>query len=39
VEDVCYEIRRAEACVDWADHHILFSRPITTRELKFVEEI
>jgi hypothetical protein len=23
VEDMCYEIRRAEACVDKADHHTL----------------
>jgi hypothetical protein len=23
VEDMCYEIRRAEACVDEADHHTL----------------
>jgi hypothetical protein len=23
VEDMCYEIRRTEACVDWADHHTL----------------
>jgi hypothetical protein len=21
VEDMCYEIRRAEACVDWSAHH------------------
>jgi len=21
VGDMCYEIRRAEACVDWSDHH------------------
>ena len=23
MEDTCYEIRRAEACVDWSDHHTL----------------
>ena len=23
VENMCYEIRRAEACVDYSDHHTL----------------
>jgi hypothetical protein len=23
VEDMCYEMRRAETCVDWSDHQAL----------------